>query len=100
MALFQQTFGTTLIKYVTEHRLSHAQRLLVTTKNPIVVRNITTQTRFEKEHYYGTTRFCEAGIGTGRMEHLVVNGFTVERCGRHVPRLRKQLAGPPVDVGP
>jgi AraC family transcriptional regulator, melibiose operon regulatory protein len=36
MALFQQTFGTTLIKYITEHRLSHAQRLLVTTKEPIV----------------------------------------------------------------
>ena len=36
MALFQQTFGTTLIKYVTEHRLSHAQRLLVTTEEPIV----------------------------------------------------------------
>lgn len=36
MALFQQTFGTTLIKYVTEHRLSHAQRLLVTTKDAIV----------------------------------------------------------------
>ena len=33
MALFQQTFGTTLIKYVTQHRLSHAQRLLVTTKD-------------------------------------------------------------------
>ena len=36
MALFQQTFGTTLIKYVTQHRLSHAQRLLVTTKDLIV----------------------------------------------------------------
>lgn len=36
MALFQQTFGTTLIKYVTEHRLSHAQRLLVTTQDLIV----------------------------------------------------------------
>ena len=36
MALFQQTFGTTLIKYVTQHRLSHAQRLLVTTKDSIV----------------------------------------------------------------
>jgi AraC-like DNA-binding protein len=35
MALFQQTFGTTLIKYATEHRLSHAQRLLVTTEEPI-----------------------------------------------------------------
>lgn len=36
MALFQQTFGTTLIKYVTQHRLSHAQRQLVTTKELIV----------------------------------------------------------------
>jgi AraC family transcriptional regulator, melibiose operon regulatory protein len=36
MTLFQQTFGTTLIKYVTQHRLSHAQRLLVTTPNQIV----------------------------------------------------------------
>ena len=36
MALFQQTFGTTLIKYVTQHRLSHSQRLLVTTKELIV----------------------------------------------------------------
>lgn len=36
MALFQQTFGTTLVKYVTEHRLSHAQRLLATTGRPIV----------------------------------------------------------------
>lgn len=36
MVLFQQTFGTTLTKYVTEHRLTHAQRLLVTTREPIV----------------------------------------------------------------
>jgi AraC family transcriptional regulator, melibiose operon regulatory protein len=36
MALFQQTFGTTLIKYATEHRLSHAQRLLVSTSESIV----------------------------------------------------------------
>jgi AraC-like DNA-binding protein len=36
MALFQQTFGTTLIHYVTQHRLSHAQRLLVTTRDAIV----------------------------------------------------------------
>ena len=35
MALFQRTFGTTLLKYVIQHRLSHAQRLLVTTKESI-----------------------------------------------------------------
>lgn len=36
MTLFQRTFSTTLLKYVTEHRLSHAQRLLVTTDDSIL----------------------------------------------------------------
>jgi AraC family transcriptional regulator, melibiose operon regulatory protein len=36
MALFQRTFGTTLIKYITQHRLSHAQRSLVTTEDLIL----------------------------------------------------------------
>lgn len=36
MALFQQTFGTTLTKYLTQHRLAHAQRLLITTAEPVV----------------------------------------------------------------
>jgi len=31
MNLFQKTFGTTLINYLTQHRVSHAQRLLTTT---------------------------------------------------------------------
>ncbi|MCF3648817.1 helix-turn-helix domain-containing protein [Synoicihabitans lomoniglobus] len=31
MNLFQRVFGTTLIKCLTQHRVSHAQRLLVTT---------------------------------------------------------------------
>jgi AraC-like DNA-binding protein len=36
MALFRQTFGATLIQYVTQHRLTHSQRLLVTTKDSIL----------------------------------------------------------------
>ncbi len=36
MALFQRTFGTTLTRYVTQYRLSHVQRLLVTTTDLIV----------------------------------------------------------------
>lgn len=32
MNLFRMTFGTTLIHYLTQHRISHAQRLLVTTE--------------------------------------------------------------------
>lgn len=36
MNLFQKTFGTTLIEYLTQHRVSHAQRLLATTDQKIV----------------------------------------------------------------
>ena len=35
MGLFQKTFGTTLVNYLTQHRLSHAQRMLTTTEQPI-----------------------------------------------------------------
>jgi AraC-like DNA-binding protein len=36
MGLFQKTFSTTLIDYLTEHRISHAQRLLATTEEKII----------------------------------------------------------------
>lgn len=36
MGVFQRAFGTTLLKYVTQHRLSHAQRLLVTTDDLVI----------------------------------------------------------------
>lgn len=36
MSLFKKTFGTTLIDYLTHHRISHAQRLLATTDQKIV----------------------------------------------------------------
>ncbi len=35
MNLFQKTFGTTLINYLTQHRVSHAQRLLATTDESV-----------------------------------------------------------------
>ena len=35
MNLFQKTFGTTLINYLTQHRVSHAQRLLATTDQSV-----------------------------------------------------------------
>lgn len=35
MNLFQRTFGTTLIAYLTQHRVSHAQRLLATTDQTV-----------------------------------------------------------------
>lgn len=36
MNLFHETFGTTLIEYVTQHRVSHAQRLLATTDMKVI----------------------------------------------------------------
>ncbi len=36
MSLFQRTFGTSILKYIIQHRLSHAQRLLATTDALIV----------------------------------------------------------------
>ena len=35
MNLFQKTFGTTLINYLTQHRVSHAGRLLATTDQTV-----------------------------------------------------------------
>lgn len=35
MNLFHRTFGTTLIQYLTQHRISHAQRLLATTDRKV-----------------------------------------------------------------
>jgi AraC-like DNA-binding protein len=36
MALFRRAFGVTMTEFVVQHRLSHAQRLLITTDDPIV----------------------------------------------------------------
>lgn len=36
MSLFRRAFGTTLTAFLTRHRLCHAQRLLVTTDEPIL----------------------------------------------------------------
>jgi AraC-like DNA-binding protein len=36
MSLFRKAFGMTLVEYLTQHRVSHAQRLLVTTDEKIL----------------------------------------------------------------
>ncbi len=36
MALFRRAFGTTMTDFLTQHRVSHAQRLLVTTDDPVI----------------------------------------------------------------
>jgi AraC-like DNA-binding protein len=45
MGLFQNAFGTTLTKYITQHRLSHAQRLLTTSSTAIT--EISSQSGFQ-----------------------------------------------------
>lgn len=53
MNLFQKTFGTTLISYLTQHRISHAQRLLATTEQTV------TEIAFESG-FLSISRFNEA----------------------------------------
>lgn len=36
MNLFRKAFGTTIATFITQHRITHAQRLLVTTKGSIL----------------------------------------------------------------
>lgn len=36
MALFRKSFNTTMFEFLMQHRLSHAQRLLVTSNDPII----------------------------------------------------------------
>lgn len=36
MRLFRNAFGTTMVDFLIQHRLSHAQRLLVTTDDPVI----------------------------------------------------------------
>src|SRR5205823_5206608 len=36
MNLFRKAFGTTMMHFLVQHRISHAQRLLVTTEDPII----------------------------------------------------------------
>jgi len=53
MNLFQKSFGTTLLNYVTQHRVSHAQRLLTTTD--LIITEIALQSGFQS-----ISRFNEA----------------------------------------
>ena len=53
MSLFKKTFGTTMTAFVVQHRLSHAQRLLVTTDQTVL--NVALEAGFQS-----LSRFNEA----------------------------------------
>jgi AraC family transcriptional regulator, melibiose operon regulatory protein len=53
MSLFRKSFGTTMSTFITQHRISHAQRLLVTTEDAIL--NVALDSGFQS-----LSRFNEA----------------------------------------
>ncbi len=53
MSLFRNTFGTTMTTFINQHRISHAQRLLITTDDAIV--NVALESGFQS-----LSRFNEA----------------------------------------
>ncbi len=77
MNLFRRVFGTTLIDYVTQHRVSHAQRLLATTDMKVV--DVAVDAGFGS-----LSRFNEAFRAS---------------CGRTPREYRRQNVGSPVSGG-
>ncbi|GHO47419.1 helix-turn-helix domain-containing protein [Ktedonospora formicarum] len=58
MRLFQKTFGVSIVEYITQYRLAHAQRLLATTESSVI--EIATDSGFGSlSHFYSVfTRAC------------------------------------------
>jgi len=69
MNLFKKTFNITVNKYLTQHRMSHAQRLLATTEDKIVdialAAGYSTLSRF----YDAFKKFCGCSPSGYRREH-------------------------------
>lgn len=69
MSLFKKTFGITLINYITQHRVSHAQRLLATTDAKIL--DIALASGFTSTSRFNAAFSAECGCSprTYRREH-------------------------------
>lgn len=69
MSLFKKAFGTTLVDYVTKHRVSHAQRLLATTDAKIV--DIALRSGFSSASRFNSAFLGECGCSPRdyRREH-------------------------------
>lgn len=81
MNLFKKAFGTTLIDYLTHHRVSHAQRLLATTDKKIV--DIAFSSGFNS-----MSRFNEAfrdACGCTPREYRVAHEFSEATRQRWIP---------------
>jgi AraC family transcriptional regulator, melibiose operon regulatory protein len=64
MTLFRATFGVSIVEYITQHRISHAQRLLITTEHSVL--DIAMETGFgsTSQFYAAFQRLC--GLSPGR----------------------------------
>ena len=69
MNLFQKTFGATLIHFLTQHRVAHAQRMLTTTDTPIT--EIALQSGFTSISRFNEAfkRFCNCSPREYRKAH-------------------------------
>ncbi len=69
MNLFRRAFGTTMSTFITQHRISHVQRLLVTTDDPIV--SIAFQAGFQSLSRFNEVFKAECGCSPRqyRREH-------------------------------
>lgn len=70
MNLFQKTFGTTLVNYLTQHRVSHAQRLLAT--SDCTIANVAFESGFNSISRFNDAfrRACGCSPRDYRRSHL------------------------------
>jgi AraC-like DNA-binding protein len=59
MGMFKSTFGTTLVDYITKHRVSHAQRLLATTDAKVL--DIALSSGFSSTSRFNSAFLTECG---------------------------------------
>lgn len=71
MGLFHRAFGTTLVEYLTEHRISHAQRLLATTDEKVVTIALSSGFNSLSRFNQAFRRACGCTPRTYRREHRV-----------------------------
>jgi len=69
MNLFKKAFNITLNKYVTRHRMSHAQRLLATTNKRIVEIALEVGYQGLSRFYDAFRKSCGCAPGRYRREH-------------------------------
>ncbi|MEP1445253.1 MAG: helix-turn-helix domain-containing protein [Paraglaciecola sp.] len=80
MSLFQKTYGTTLNNYLTQHRISHAQRLLTTTD--LKITDIAVQSGFLTISRFNEAfvRACGCSPRDYRKSHKMTEGSRKRRA--------------------